>query len=123
MHFHTRHPQTEIIMPATCELVEVDEALADILIDLNCLGFTTTFSCQGDKEEPYGYISFSPRIKFDDETRKQVQKFLGITDVLPIDDPVILPDSYRYWSPPWDGRKDGGRMHGWAIYFCFLGLV
>jgi hypothetical protein len=120
----TRHRQVALyINPPIDDFVLVDEDLRSVLRWLNNHKMHTMFSCQGDEEQPFGYISFSPGVVFLDKTRRVVESLLGIKKKLPIIDTSFGDLSLvgqRHWQPPRDGRPFGGRLHGWCIYFAFL---
>lgn len=117
----TRHPQAEAFIRG--QFVEVDKDIAVYITRLNHYGFPTMFSCQGDREGQHGYIAFEPGVVFQDTDRHQVENMLGILEIVPIKEfqtDKEVPDDFRYWKPPRDYRREGGRLFGWSLYFRYL---
>lgn len=119
MSVTTRHPQG--LIPVRGEFIEVDEELADILVYLNRNGCLTMFSCQGDEENPSGYIAFAPGVVFQTTDRLRVENLVGLTETAPVHELNPEQDSfeigYVHWRPPRDRRWEGGQNFGWTLYF------
>lgn len=115
----TRHPQTKVRIFE--EMIPIDEKIANTIVYLNVIGYLTMFSCQGDAEQPFGYVSFDPSVNFTLVDRILVESLFGIAKpaiILPSNDEVReIPDVDPYWSMPWDARLFGGLLHGWSLHF------